>query len=111
MQACGGFAREQRSAGGRANREATVGTCVVQTFRSESIEIWGVMIGASVASEIIDSEVIGQDKHDVRRCGILASFLRVCWLRLGGLEQSESDICEEECDEGTETVGVFAFEG
>jgi hypothetical protein len=66
VQASRVLARQERSARGRADRQAAIGACVLDPFGGESIQVGSFVIGPAVATQVEHAEVIGQDQYDVR---------------------------------------------
>ena len=66
VQASRVLARQERSARGRADRQAAISACVLDPFGGESIQVGSFVIGPAVATQVEHAEVIGQDQYDVR---------------------------------------------
>ena len=71
------LARQERSARGRADRQAAIGTRVLDPLGGESIEVGSFVIGPAVATQVEHAEVIGQDQYDVR-WAVLSRGLVLC---------------------------------
>src|SRR6266542_3743960 len=65
MQAGRGFAGQDRCARWRTDRLRDVGACETGTLGGQSVEVWRVMLAPAVTSEVVRSEIIGEDEDDV----------------------------------------------
>ena len=67
------FARKNGRARWRTDRLRAVRAGEAHAIAGQLIEVWRVMLAASVTRQVVDAEVIGQDEDDVRGSGNGAS--------------------------------------
>src|SRR5262245_7562641 len=69
VQTAWSFAGEYAGAGGGTDRLSTVAASEADTFASHAIEIGRGLILATVAREVIDSEVVSKDQYEIGLIG------------------------------------------